>query len=154
MPCVIYPERSVTSPDAEMLSVPFVPIPKCWEVELCPLTQLKGSLDRLPEGKVTLALLSRCSPEGANVMEVSAPGYERQATELHLHLPGRPTSNIHPVVFRFEEQPTATIPLIGLYVDGRLMMRGGLNRLLILPQEIDLSAPQVRFESGALRLRF
>ena len=154
MPTPIYPRRSITSPDAEMLAPPVTPIPKCWEAELSPLTQFKESLDRLPEGEATLALFIKCSSEGANRVEMNAPGYERQPIDLHLHEAGKPTTNVHPVTFRFEDQPNATIPLIGLFVGQELLMRGGLTRLLVLPEEVDLSAPQVRFEAGALRLRF
>ncbi len=154
MPTSIYPRRSITSPDAEMLRPPATPIPKCWEAELRPLTFLAGAFDGLPNGEVKLALLLRGTAEGARVQEVSAPGYERQAVGFRLHEPRKPTANIHPVVFRFDEQPNSTIPLIGLYVGGRLMMRGGLTRVLIPPDEIDLSYPQVRLGSGALKLRF
>ena len=111
-----------------MLRPPATPIPKCWEAELTPLTQLKGSLNGLPEGDATLAPFMKCSSEGANRVEVSALGYERQPVDLHLHEPSRPTSNIHPIVFRFDEQPNVTIPLIGLYVGEALVMRGGLTR--------------------------
>ena len=154
MPTVVYPRRSVTSPDAEMLRPPATPISKCWEADLSPLTQLKGSLDQLPKGEATLALLIKCSAEGSKCMELSVPCYERQPVDLHPHQPGRPTSNIHSIVFHFEEQPNSAIPLIGLYVDRQLVMRGGLTRLLVLPESADLSGPQVRFEAGALRVRF
>ena len=135
-----YPERSITSPEAQMLRPPVTPIPKCWEADLRPLTFRAASLDRLPDGEAKLALLLKGTAEGAGVQEVSAPGYARQCIDFHLHVPGRSTSNIHPVVFRFDDQPNATIPLIGLFVDEELVMRGGLKRLLVPPEGVELSA--------------
>ena len=154
MPTTIYPRRSICSPDAEMLSAPVTLIPKCWSSELRPLTFSVGVMDRLPEGEAQLALLSRCTAEGKRLEEVSAPGYKRQTADFHLHQPGRPTSNIHPVVFGFEAQPTSTIPLIGLFVEGELVMRGAMIRALVPPDGVILREPQMRFESGALSLRF
>ena len=154
MATTIYPARSLSSPDADMLRPPLAPIPKCWGAEFRPLTFLAGTMDRLPEGETMVGLFLRGTAEGARVEEVNAPGYKRQPVDFHPHEPGDATTNTLSIVFRFEDQPSSPIPLIGLYADGRLVMRGGLTRLLVLPEGIDLSGPQVRSEVGALRLRF
>ena len=150
----IYPVHARGCPERHMLPPPAFAIPKWWEADLRPLTQLVGTMSELPPGAVTAGLLLHANADGTNRREFTGHGYERQNVEVHLHPRGAPTTNVYPVVFRLQHQPTNVIPMIGVFVENRLVMRGALRSLLIPPPGCDVTTPRLEIGAGAMTLRF
>ena len=150
MPELIEREYSVVSPERPLMALPRVPIARCWSALLTELNPPTCALAVLPELSLTLALLEAGGFDGRHVRELRTAGYQRQPVSLAVTMKGRRLANAQAVVFHFEDERTSRIPLVGLFDEERMIMRGSLQSV-IAPGGIP-ATPHVRFEPGALEV--
>lgn len=130
------------------------PVPSTYNAELRPLPQHRGVVKDLPAEGVELGLLCAVKPDGAGLWELSPDsGYKRQTARFARRTPASSPTNAEQVVFMFPESDTHPRPrFLALFVNGRLIMYGGLNREVVQIGGVDQLGPQVRLPQGALRL--